>query len=388
MKRWRVLTGACLALASVAQSATPEQEIAFAARDAERILNRAALPGDAHGANEVLQAVVNRLTAAAPDSALTDCRAQLMKGGRPSAFALPNCSVYVTTALFMKLENEAQLAALLARELAHVQLHSAVRQRVLLAKRETDAKSFLVVLAAIGGTTYSGSSAGSNAPTVTDATGDLVWRVSVGGYSKELETAADAAGMSRFKAAGYAPGDAIRALELLSAAAPKDCGCSVPLLSSTNHLAARIVALRQAAPASSEGTTGPSEEYAARAARLRLEQVRVHIDAGQYADASLVLTEHVAAQGENGTTHFLAGEVARLNGSGFRAAALNAYEQGATFADAPAKLFLNQALMLREDGEHERAAHAFRRYLELEPNAIEAALIRDYLQRTPPMPEK
>lgn len=372
----------------MAQSATPEQELDFAARDAERVLNRAVLPGDAYGANEVLQTAVNRLTAAAPDSALTDCRAQLMKGGRPSAFALPNCRVYVTTALFMKLENDAQLAALLARELAHVQLHSAVRQRVMLAKRENDAKSFLVVLAAIGGTAYSGGSTAGNSPTVTDATGDLIWRVSVGGYSNELETAADAAGMARFKAAGYAPADAIRALELLSGAAPKDCGCSVPLLSSTKHIATRIAALRPVASVSSVGATAPSAEYATRAARLRVEQVQVLINAGEYQDANRELAEHVAAVGENGITYFLAGEIARRQGAGSRDAAREAYVKGAGYADAPAQLFLNVGLMAREDGQHEVAALAFKEFLKLEPNAVEAGLIRDLLAQPPPTPEK
>jgi Zn-dependent protease with chaperone function len=372
----------------MAQSATPEQELDFAARDAERVLNRAALPGGAYGANEVLQTVVGRLTAAAPDPALTDCRAQLMKGGRPSAFALPNCRVYVTTALFMKLENEAQLAALLARELAHVQLHSAVRQRVMLAKRENDAKSFLVVLAAIGGTTYSGGSAASNSPTVSDATGDLIWRVSVGGYSNELETAADAAGMARFKAAGYAPADAIRALELLSEAAPKDCGCSVPLLASTNHLAARTAALRQITSISSGGASAPSAEYAARAVRLRIEQVQVLISAGDYQDANRVLAEQVAASGESGVTYFLAGEIARRQGAGSRDAAREAYVKGAGFADAPAQLFLNSGLMAREDGQHEVAALAFKEFLRLDPDAVEAALIRDLLAQPPPTPGK
>ena len=328
MRRWRGLAGACLAFASAAQSLTPEQEIEFAARDSERVLNRAVLSGDAYGANAVLQAVVDRLTAAAPHTALSNCRVQLMKGVRPSAFALPNCRVYVSTALFMTLENEAQLAALLARELAHVQLQSAVKQRVMMAKRENDAKAFYVVLAALAGTAYNGSIP-NNTPTVSDATGDLIWRVSVGGYLPELESAADAAGVARFREAGFAPADAQRALTLLTETLPKDCGCSLPLLASPRYLEARTAALRQLTPGAPAAETAPDVEYAARAARLRLEQAQLLIDAGEFQDASHLLLAHIDAHGENGVTHFLAGEMLRRQGVGSRSAALQAYEKGA-----------------------------------------------------------
>ena len=151
MKAARRLAWGWLVAASLAQGATPEQELDFAARDAERVLSRLVLPGDQHGANDRLQAMLNRLIAAAPDPALADCRVQLMKGGRPSAFALPNCRLYVSTALFMKLENDEQLATLLARELAHVQLHSAVKQRVAIAKNENSLKVFAVWQRALRG---------------------------------------------------------------------------------------------------------------------------------------------------------------------------------------------------------------------------------------------
>lgn len=387
MNAWRVLGGACLVLASAAHSTTPEQEVDFAARDAERVLNRAVIPGDAYGANEVLQTVVKRLISAAPDPTLADCRAQLMKGERPAVFALPNCRVYVTTALFMTLENEAQLATLLAREVAHVQLHSAAKQRVLMAKRENDAKSFLFVLAALSGSGNATPSYGANAPTVSDATGDLIWRVSVGGYAAELETTADGAGAARFRAAGYSPADAIRALELLSEEAPKDCGCSVPLLANTNYLDARLASLRKYTAAPSDVAMAPSAEYAAHTARLRLEQVHVLINAGKYDDASRVLAEQVVAQGENGQTYFLAGEMARRQGSATRADALEAYQKGAKFADAPPALFLNLGLMAHEDGQHEVAALAFQEYLRLNPNAVEASLIRQILGQPTPSPE-
>lgn len=382
----RRLAWGWLAATSLAQAATPEQELDFAARDAERVLNRLVLPGDQHGANDKLQAILNRLIAAAPDSALADCRVQLMKGGRPSAFALPNCRLYVSTALFMRLENDAQLATLLARELGHVQLHSAVKQRVAIAKAENSLKVLAVLTAAAGGIAAGGSGDNAN-PTVSNATNDLIWRVSVSGYSRELEVAADRAGIWRFQTAGFAAADAMRALELLIESAPKNPGCSVPLLSCTQFLSTRIASLGELTRATSATAATADPEYTALAARLRVEQVRVHIDAREYVDASRVLAEQVAAQGENGITLFLAGELARLQG-GSRTAALIAYEQGATFADAPAKLFLSQGLMLRENQEHERARQALQRYLELAPDAVEAPLVRDYLDQHPPTPGK
>jgi len=43
-----------------------------------------------------------------------------LRDPEPNAFALPNGSIYVTTGLLALLDNESQLAAIIAHELTHV----------------------------------------------------------------------------------------------------------------------------------------------------------------------------------------------------------------------------------------------------------------------------
>ena len=53
-----------------------------------------------------------------------------LRDPQPNAFALPNGSIYVTTGLLTLIDNESQLAAILAHELTHVmRRHTYVHNR-------------------------------------------------------------------------------------------------------------------------------------------------------------------------------------------------------------------------------------------------------------------
>jgi predicted Zn-dependent protease len=126
---WGRLAICCVAALPLVSLASPAEERAreteYAARDAERRFANASSGGGAGAANRYLDGVLQGLLAALPDPAYSDCRVHLIKGATASAFGLPNCRLYVTTALFIALENQAQLGALLARELAHVKYQHA-----------------------------------------------------------------------------------------------------------------------------------------------------------------------------------------------------------------------------------------------------------------------
>jgi beta-barrel assembly-enhancing protease len=361
-------------------AATPEEDLHFAALGAERHFERSGLLLDAPAISAYLQGTLQKLVDTRPGAGSADCRVYLLRGQHANAFALPNCRLYVSTALFLALENEAQLTAIYARELAHVRNQSALKYHRSL-KQEFAFWSTLGTALAAGAGVSPGSSRGKNYPVSSDAVGDLIWRVSIRGYSDELELQADRDALALLRIAGQRQADALRALENLRAAARATSeASSVPLLASRDTLNLRIANLRRLASDSLSGASPASATHAALAATLRLEQIRLLVESGDRLHAQQLLSEMEAAGGESGRSRYLAGELARLNGVTTREEALAAYAKGATFADAPAQLFLNQGMMLREAGDEVAARQAFTRYLEMAPDSLEATLVRRYLQ--------
>src|SRR5258705_4452041 len=71
---------------------------------------------------------------------------RVLRDPQPNAFALPNGSIYITTGLIVLVDNESQLAAIIAHELTHVmRRHTYVQNR-------SNRKKFLTmnIMAAVG----------------------------------------------------------------------------------------------------------------------------------------------------------------------------------------------------------------------------------------------
>jgi regulator of sirC expression with transglutaminase-like and TPR domain len=99
------------------------------------------------------------------------------------------------------------------------------------------------------------------------------------------------------------------------------------------------------------------------------------------------------AKGDSGRAEFLKGEIARMRDPQSDATAeraLAAYERAVTFPDAPASAYRQAGLLHRLRGESAAASLAFQSYLERAPTAVDAPLVRIYLEelRSPAaMPE-
>ena len=120
-------------------------------------------------------------------------RFYLLRDPSANAFALPDGQIYVHTGLLARLENEAQLAALLAHEINHVAGHHS-----LVAYRSQQSKAMIGVLVGM---------AAQEVGTVGAAGGALLINsglsASVFGYSRSLEKEADIRGYDLLLNAGY-----------------------------------------------------------------------------------------------------------------------------------------------------------------------------------------
>ena len=136
-------------------------------------------------------------------------RFRILRDPQPNAFALPNGSIYVTTGLMTLIDNESQLAAIIAHELTHV-----MRRHTYLHNR-SDRKKFLTmnVMAAIGA--YApGGVVGAVIMAVTTVA-PFIMVATMYGYSRDLEREADLKGIDMMVTAEYAPEEMVNVMKLL-----------------------------------------------------------------------------------------------------------------------------------------------------------------------------
>ncbi len=132
-----------------------------------------------------------------------------LRDPQPNAFALPNGSVYVTTGLLTLIDNESQLAAIIAHELTHVmRRHTYVHNR-------SNRKKFLSmnVMAAIGA--FAPGGVVGAVITIVTTVAPFIMMATIYGYSRDLEREADLKGIDMMISAEYAPEEMVNVMKLL-----------------------------------------------------------------------------------------------------------------------------------------------------------------------------
>ena len=115
----------------------------------------------------------------------------------PNAFALPDGQIYVHTGLLAILENEAQLAAVLAHECMHVEGHHSIVNARQARKKAGGMLTLSIVLGDIGSLI------------------NIAFEAAILGYGRDLESEADRRAIPRLLDAGYDPREMPRVFELL-----------------------------------------------------------------------------------------------------------------------------------------------------------------------------
>ena len=134
---------------------------------------------------------------------------RILRDAQPNAFALPNGSIYVTTGLMTLIDNESQLAAILAHEVTHV-----MRRHSYLHNRSNRKKYFTMnVMSAIG--TYAPLSVVGAVIIAVTTVAPFIMMATIYGYSRELEREADLKGIDMMITAEYAPEEMIGVLKVL-----------------------------------------------------------------------------------------------------------------------------------------------------------------------------
>jgi predicted Zn-dependent protease len=375
---WSTLCAAVLVNPATASDA--ERDLTRDADDIDkRIASSGLLYGNA-GLDSYVQGVADRLRR--PNDT-EQIRARVLKGPWPNAFVLPNGSTYVTTALLDVLGNEAQLACVIGHEMTHLSGHHAAEE--LRAQRTRLAwTSVLAVIVGAAGAYYGGGQVGSLLANLTADAGELWTMSAVSGYSRDHEREADRNGFDRLVAAGYDSSQAPAVFELLVAETPDVSSGPRPYFASHPKLEERAASMREllASAASTQPGRVDIEPYQSALGELPLDQALMMIEAGQATEAQRSAERYLARNPDSARGHYAAGEAWRASSAvpDWQERAITEYGLAASLEGTPPDALRKKGLLHRERGETEAARDSFERFLALDPGAVDAGLIRLYLQ--------
>lgn len=180
-----------------------------------------------------VESVGNKLLANQPPPLNVTFKFRVIRDPIVNAYALPNGSIYVTTGLIARLQNEAQLAGVLSHEITHVTGRHGYLHNRDMRKKMVVIDIFQGAAAAGGAMAQGAANAGNAVMSAAQSTallrqellgmsiqaagqlGQAVMVASIFGYSREQEREADDGGIGRMVAAGYDPHAIPQALGLL-----------------------------------------------------------------------------------------------------------------------------------------------------------------------------
>ena len=319
----------------------------------------------------------------------SDFRIYIVRDAAFNASMTPNGMMIVNTGLLARVHSEAQYATVIGHEAGHyLRKHSIDNWRDIRTKSAIGAFASAGANAAAG---YSASQGYSNGQSWIDLASSInqALLASIFSYKREQESEADAFGIKLLSDANYTPESAAQVWGQLIAerqASAKErnkryrensnsaYSTHPPSEKRMRDLADTAAALsaRSSSTVRSNGESDWKSAVNPYLPDLFAEQIKLN-DAG----ASLYLIESHAQAGWTGLLRFNEGEIYRLRGkSGDASLAETAYATAVTFSDAPPEAWRANGYSLLKRGSRIDGISSLNHYLELKPNAPDAAMVR------------
>jgi predicted Zn-dependent protease len=292
-----------------------------------------------------------------------DIRVYLMRTPFFNASMAPNGMMQVWTGLLLRVENEAQLAAVLGHEIGHyLARHSIERLRA--ARSNMAAAQIMGLFGVVG------------------LVGQLGVAASMMAYSRDNESEADRIGLLLMHKAGYATGEAAKVWQNLQLELKErpDGGARNPLFATHPAPEDRQQELARLA-ATYQGGTPNDAEWQKRVQPFLREWLIDEIKRGQHEETIALLTrlardipsrpEYLVARGE---TYRL-----RADKDDFDKA-LGDYQAALALEGVPAEAYRGLGMIQRMRDQPAEARTNLLRYLELAPQAPDAGMIKSYVE--------
>lgn len=302
-------------------------------------------------------------------------RVYVMRQPDFNASMAPNGMMVVWSGLLIRVQNEAQLAAVLAHEVGHYQR----RHTLAIFRRARATTSGLMAITLL---------TGGIVPGVADVA-MLIGISTLMQHSREQEAEADAIGIERIARAGYDPREVAEIWRGIAREMKADEQHTMVFFSSHPAPEAR---LREMAEQGQRLLTAQNErgtrtkEFDDAVARFRVMLLNDEVAMRKH-ERSLVVIERLA-EAELITAAeaaFYRGELFRVRGdTGDDARAIAEYRGALAARDPLPVAHRNLGLVLRRAGDRAGAREEFQRYVELAPNANDREMVETYIQELAP----
>jgi predicted Zn-dependent protease len=355
---------ACPSAARAVDEQEQRERIEFQVRELELVIEQSgALVGDP-GLDAYLQSVVDRLY---PEHQ-GRLRIRAYKDPEFNAFAVPTGNLYVNTGALLRMRNEAELAALLGHEGAHV-----VRDHSYRDARSSKAMGVAGTIVSFGLLTTIG---------IDPGIGAIASYSSMAGFSREYEREADQMGFERATDAGYDPYSGAVIFDRLSREMEARKIKQGPyFFASHPRVHERARSFGEFAENALPGELR-REEYVASTQAARMAALETILERKNGRELVFVLAEANLADEMPPLGHFALGEGYRLrNEPGDEGRALEQYRKSIELYPDFALAWGALGRHYARNGEAALAIESLERFLALAPGSREAPFARQALHR-------
>jgi predicted Zn-dependent protease len=289
---------------------------------------------------------------------------KVVKDPNLNAFAFPNGVIYIHTGILARMDNEAQLAALLAHEMVHCTHRHSIR-----------------VLRSIKDRTQAKTATVRELAQFLGITGSIA---SINGYTRELETEADRVGLDLAVKANYDPREVLKLFELLKQEIEIE-GIEEPYFFGTHpNVRQRIENVNNwLAEKYREKITSikNTDVFRSKISRLVLDNARLDLRQGRFLVAQRTVEKFLTVKPDDARAYFLLGEIFRQRCRQDDAtAAIKYYEKSISLNPSFPEPHKAMGLIHYKEGEKRLAKKYFESCLLLSPDTADKAYIQGYLK--------
>jgi len=290
-----------------------------------------------------------------------------------NAFTFGGGLVYVNAGLLARMDNEAQVAMVLAHEIGHV-TESHVPKGI-------EAQYGIQVLGQLAAA--AASTSGVLPPYALGKSYEYTMNAAINGHGRGRESEADEVGLDYMVKAGYDPREAPRTFEQLlkeygdQSAVQNFFYGNHPTNVSRIETTTRLVKEKYAADLGTRRLIVNTQEFNRRTRALVIATAKSDYDARRFKTASVLYEKAVRIDSTDPVPHYYLGKIALDTGSGADALnrAITELSQATTMNSQYAVAYRDLGLAYYRKGDRSNAATALERYLALEPAATDAAQI-------------
>ena len=307
-----MITVCCLAVGCATLRPVPVTEAMMSSEDEQMLWRRAQEEQNAINGSGVLyqdaelenylNLIVKKLQVNSTSPGIS-FQIKVVKDPNLNAFAFPNGVIYVHTGILARMDNEAQLAALLAHEMIHCTHRHTLRVLRSIKDRPAYFDAVRKTLAKMVMTRGLAQFLG--------ITGSMA---AISGYTRELETEADRVGLDLMVKANYDPREALKLFEHLRQEIEIE-GFEEPYFFGTHpNVHQRIENVNNWLVAKYRGKgTGlkNTKIFQSRISRLILDNARLDLRQGRFYIAQRTVKKYLITKPEDARAYYLLGEIFR-----------------------------------------------------------------------------